>query len=351
MTPMHQPLPIVILLFTASLVLTMGASAWFTRRLEAVCDALNLPPSLLSLLGALGANIPNYVASIVAIAGGNLEIGLGIIIGSNIYNVAIILGIATYATPKRHGILLTFKEGQDARAVAGFSLSIVALTLVAIWLLQGSPLVDWLHVPPVDMALLFVVVLITLGMFGALAFHALQREHPQKSGLDAAAVDKPGDNNSERASPVLPVQRWIGEGVLALVIALGGVVVMVQSGQELAIQLHMPEVIAGLLVLAVATSLPNTVVAYGLARADREVACVEEIFSSNSINAALGIALPLLFWRDLIHDRILLVLDGPLMVMLTLGALLCVFRRRVSRVTAVLLLLVYVGWVAVHVFV
>ena len=113
MTLMYQPLPIVSLLFAASLVLTMGASAWFTRRLEAVCDALNLPPSLLSLLGALGANIPNYVASIVAIAGGHLDVGLGIIIGSNIYNVAIILSIATFATPKHHGILLTFKEEQD----------------------------------------------------------------------------------------------------------------------------------------------------------------------------------------------------------------------------------------------
>ena len=126
---------------------------------------------------------------------------------------------------------------------------------------------------------------------------------------------------------------------------------MVQSGQGLTTALHMPEVLAGLLVLAVATSLPNTVVAFGLARTDREMACVEEIFSSNSINAALGIALPLLFWRDLLHDRVLLFLDGPLMAALTLTALFCVFRRRISRVTAVLLLLVYVAWVVVHVFV
>src|SRR5712691_59947 len=100
----------VLLLFIASLLIAMAASEWFSRRLEKVCDALDLPPSLLSLLGALGANIPNYAASIVALAGGKLDIGLGIIIGSNIYNVAIILSIATFATPKRHGIALAFKE-------------------------------------------------------------------------------------------------------------------------------------------------------------------------------------------------------------------------------------------------
>src|SRR5438552_18962136 len=114
---MHQPLPIVILLFSASLLLTMGASAWFTRRLEAVCDSLNLSPSLLSLLGALGANIPNYVASIVAIAGGHLDVGLGIIIGSNIYNSAIIFSLATFVTPVRHGFIFTLMDAQDLSVV------------------------------------------------------------------------------------------------------------------------------------------------------------------------------------------------------------------------------------------
>jgi len=112
----------------------------------------------------------------------------------------------------------------------------------------------------------------------------------------------------------------------------------------------MPAVLAGLLVLAVATSLPNTVVAFMFARANRETACVEEIFSSNSINATLGIAVPLLFfWHDTLHDMLLLVLDAPLMVGLTLAALLCVIARRINRVMGGVLLLVYVLWVVVHV--
>jgi cation:H+ antiporter len=342
---MLQPLPNVLLLFVASLLITMSAAAWFTRRLEAVCDTLNLSSSLLSLLGALGANIPNYVSSIVAIAGGHLDVGLGIIIGSNIYNFAIILSLATFVTPRRHGIIFNFKEAQDVRVVGGYALAIMLMTLVVIWMLPGSPLVEWLHVPLVALGLLFSVVLVTLGLFGGLALHALQRDHLERDGrYEADAVR--GDITTKKH-----VARWIGEGLLALAIALGGVVIMVQSGQALTADLHMPEVLAGLLVLAVATSLPNTVVAYGLARTDREVACVEEIFSSNGINAALGIALPLLFWRDVLHDRVLLLLDGPLMVGLTLGALLCVLRMRVSRTIGVVLLLVYATWVMVHVFV
>jgi len=84
-------LSLLLLCFVVSLLVAVGASAWFTRRLETISDLFDLSPGLLSLLGALGANIPNYVASFVAAASGQLVVGLGIIIGSNIYNIAIIL--------------------------------------------------------------------------------------------------------------------------------------------------------------------------------------------------------------------------------------------------------------------
>jgi cation:H+ antiporter len=142
--------------------------------------------------------------------------------------------------------------------------------------------------------------------------------------------------------------RSVGEAVLALMLALGGVIVMVQAGQTFAADVHVPPVILGLLLLAVATSLPNTVVAFTLARTERASACVEEVLSSNSINAALGMALPLLLWRSIQHDPLLVVLDAPLMVALTLVAHISASRQRVSRLLGLLLVLVYITWVVVH---
>ncbi len=112
--------------------------------------------------------------------------------------------------------------------------------------------------------------------------------------------------------------RLSGEVVLALVIALLGVVVMVQSGQTVSKAVHVPQVFTGLVVLAVATSLPNTVVAVSLARTHEAAASVEEIFSINSINAALGIAFPLLLWQGVLSDHSILFLDMPLTILLTL---------------------------------
>lgn len=332
---------VVLFLFAVSLLITMRASAWFTRRLEDICKLLNLPPRLLSLLGALGANIPNYVASIVAIAGGQIGIGLGIIIGSNIYNIAIILSIASFATSKNGGIVLTAREAQDARTIAGYALAIMFTTLLAVWMFPGTPFVVGLHILSLTKLLLIVASLLTLAIFSTLVFHTIHHVHPTHHSVVTT---------SSGIIPSVSIIRWIVEALLALGIALGGVIVMVQSGQAFTIELHMPQVLAGLLVLAVATSLPNTVTAYILATTNQTSACVEEIFSSNSINAALGIALPLLFWQDMIRDQLLLFLDTPLMVLLTLGALVCVLRRHVSQAAGILLLIIYATWIIVHVF-
>ncbi|MDQ2715282.1 MAG: hypothetical protein M3Z08_10275 [Chloroflexota bacterium] len=352
LTAQLPPLALVLLLFVGSLIITMGASNWFSRRLETVSDLFDLSPSLLSLLGALGANIPNYAASIIAIAGGQVAVGLGIIVGSNIYNIAIILSISTFATGERSGIVLPTRAARDVQTVALYALAIMSTTLITVWLLSGMPPGVSVRLSSQGVLALIGVGLLTLGVFGGLAYHALQRvphaHHPSPDSVLPPLANDGQATANQKAPSRLMTMRYTGEIVIALLIALGGVSVMVQYGQVLALELHISQVILGLLILAVATSLPNTVVAFSLARTRHAIACVEEVFSSNSINAAFGIALPLLFWHALLHDQLLLLLDTPLMVILTVGALWCVSRRRISHAVAILLLLVYSAWVVGH---
>jgi cation:H+ antiporter len=339
-----SPFLLVLALFLISLLIVLMAAAWFTRRLEALCDRLDFSAGMLSILGALGANIPNYVASIVAIANGQQDVGLGIIIGSNIYNLAIILGISTMAAPGSHGIRLQRKEKRDVVIIAYYALAVTLATLVAIWLLPGTQLVSGIRASLLILLPLIIVVILTLAIFSSLILHIVRRPHPSHAG---AIVEQ---EITLKTTPT-SLRRLIAEILLALVIALGGVIVMVQSGQQLTTDLHMSPVLSGLLVLAVATSLPNTVVAVILVRTGRTAACVEEIFSSNSINAALGIALPLLLWHDLLQDRLLLLLDGSFIVLLTFGMIICIRIGRVNRVVGLLLLLSYATWVGLHLLV
>ena len=336
------PFLLVLALFLVSLLIVLSAAAWFTRRLEALCDRLDFSAGMLSILSALGANIPNYVASIVAIANGQQDVGLGIIIGSNIYNLAIILGLSSLAAPGSHGIHLRLKEKHDVLIITYYAFAITLTTLVAIWLLPRTSIVFPVSAQILILVPLILVLILTCAIFSSFVYHIVKRPHPSHT----RSLDKQ-EESSSRTYPT-SLKRLIAEVLFALVIALAGVIVMVQSGEQLTADAHMPAVLTGLLVLAVATSLPNTVVAVILVRTGRMAACVEEIFSSNSINAALGIAIPLLLWRTLLQDQLLLALDGPFIILLTLGIIVCIRMSRLNRITGLFLLLSYVMWVGIH---
>ena len=332
----------VFAIFLASLLIVLSAAAWFTRRLEALCDRLDLSAGMLSILSALGANIPNYVASIVAIANGQQDVGLGIIIGSNMYNLAIILGLSALVAPGSHGIRLRLKEKHDVLIIAYYAFAITLTTLLAIWLLLRTPIVVPASAQLLTLVPLILALILTCAIFSSFVYHIVKRPHPSYTrSLDKQEVSR------SRTYPG-SLMRLIAEVLFALVIALAGVIVMVQSGEQLTADVHMPAALAGLLVLAVATSLPNTVVAVILVRTGRMAACVEEIFSSNSINATLGIALPLLLWRALLQDHLLLALDGPCIILLTLGIIVCIRMSRLNRIIGLCLLLSYAVWVVIH---
>jgi cation:H+ antiporter len=323
------------LVFSAALGVALRASAGFTRVLEDLGDQWGMSPGLLSFLSALGANIPNYAASLSAFAGGHGSVGLGIIVGSNIYNLAVILGLVTFASPGGHGITLASAEIPDVRRVARLAAS-MALTTWLTFVLWGLGHATSL---PLALPLAAIADVLALCLFLGLIIHALQRvprHEAVRSTFDAAV---------SRSTVRLPILS-----ALALTLALAGVIVMVRAGEVAGAEVHLPTPLLSLVVLAVATSLPNTVVAYQLARTARTSACVEEILSSNGINLALGIAVPLLLWRDgIMADFLLLWLDMPLLCILGLVALALVRMHRIPRLVGAGLLAAYALWVVVHV--
>jgi cation:H+ antiporter len=334
-------LPIALGLFLVSLVIVIATSARFTRKLEDLCETFNLSIGMLSLISALGANIPNYVSSLLAILAGHDDVGIGIIVGSNIYNIAIILGLCTFFTTERAGMTLDAQEKRDVSVIAYYALVIMLLSYAVILVLPSEPLVSTLGMPVLFHLLLPLTSILALGMFGALLVHTLRRSH----GGGGTLLHK--HHHPSQKAP-LTVLRLGCEVIFTLAIALGGVLVMVQSGQALTTDLQLPDVLAGLLILAVATSLPNTVVAVSLVRTGEAAAGIEEICSSGSINIVLGIVLPLLFWQGLLVDRFLLLLDTPLLLALTAGVVFWVWKGRISRGVGVLLLGIYVAWVLVR---
>src|SRR5919197_6246765 len=83
-----------VLLFLGSLAVTLIAAAFFARRLDRVGLHLGLPETLLGLLTALAADAPETSAAIAALVKGAHDVGLGVILGSNVFNLAAMVGFS-----------------------------------------------------------------------------------------------------------------------------------------------------------------------------------------------------------------------------------------------------------------
>ncbi len=364
------------LFFIAALALTLGSAARYTHHLERLSDFEHLSPELLGFLSALGANIPNYAASLAAFFSGHGLVGFGIIVGSNIYNIAVILGVAAFASPGGHGIQLNRNEAREMRAlswlVAGMGVGILALTSTPFSppSLAGS---QALHAILAGLILVLFALVVrdalkpsssSESIHGSLSdgVNAGDAALPPAADLDyreaqlhsaAGAVEgPPGATASAENGPMgardVP---WptILRAILALCLSLIGVVVMVRSAEVAAVDIQISPVILSLVVLAVATSLPNTVVAYQLARTGRVATCVEEILSSNAINVALGAALPLLLIPVGLPGDLLTRLDVPLLAVLGLVLVTSIRLRHVPRPAALVLFGIYALWLGVHI--
>jgi cation:H+ antiporter len=73
---------------------TLAAAAFFARRLDRVRLRLGLPETLLGLLTALAADAPEVSTAIAALVRGAHEVGVGVVLGSNVFNLAAMVGIS-----------------------------------------------------------------------------------------------------------------------------------------------------------------------------------------------------------------------------------------------------------------
>jgi len=84
---------LVVVLFVACLALMLGATELLVRGIDQLGARVGLSEGLLGLLTALGADAPEVSSAIVALRGGHHAVGLGVVLGSNLFNLAALLGL------------------------------------------------------------------------------------------------------------------------------------------------------------------------------------------------------------------------------------------------------------------
>lgn len=306
------------------------ASVRLTHGLDRLGELLGLSEGLLGLLTALGANAPEITSAVAALVSGAHDVGYGLVLGSNLFNLAGLLGLSAVLIGKieqdRVGLLI---HGSVALVT-----TVAVAALVMGWLTPVWTLVVLLAVMVPYVALLAVrpghLRRLRLPGAGALAASLYQE--------DAGCQDEPGDAPGNWG----PV--WMTLPALAAIV--GGSVEMVQAALTLGDVWHVSTAVTGALVLAALTGLPNVYAALRLARQGRGAAVVSETLNSNTLNLLIGITIPALVF-GLGRGGAASVQEVWWLLGLTLAALLLLFRRPyLARWGGAVIIALYLAFVA-----
>jgi cation:H+ antiporter len=284
------PTPLAIAIFLLGLGASLGASEVLVRGLARLGTKLGLAAGLIGLLTALGADSPEISSAITAVLRGAKDVGLGVILGSNLFNLAALLGFSTVVAGQIgfRRILLWLDGG-----VALWATLIVGLLFLA-------------GLAPVLSLLLILVVFGIYVMLLVVQPHRVDRlalPARVRHRLAAAArlvhrdLERSEREEVEEREELEPVASWVPVWwvVPAVAVIAGGSYAMVSGALALGDRWNISHAILGTVGLAVITSLPNAYAATRLALLGNGTAVVSLAFNSNTLNLLAGVSIPAVF--------------------------------------------------------
>jgi cation:H+ antiporter len=265
-------------IFVASFLLTLVSSIVLSRRIEQLGKWLRLSESLLGIVAALGANAPEISSAISAMGAGRRDLGLEIVLGSNIFNLAALLGLSALLSGSvrvsRRTLLLNGSVAAAVMALAGGQLygllsGVWTMCLIAVIMV---PYIVVTAVPPKQI----------WRAVSHLGFGASVGKTVADVNRDATTAEPPARPSYADILGVLPA-------LFSIVIASIG---MVHSAMVLGAAWKISTPIVGTIVLASLTGIPNVVTAAHLALRGRGSAVLSEALNSNTLNLVAGVSIP-----------------------------------------------------------
>ena len=270
--------PVAIALFFAGAAVSLASSWIVVSRIERVGSRLGASEALLGLISALAADAPEITSAVSALLAHRRAVGAGVVIGSNVFNLAALLGLGSIV----------------AGAIALHRRVVLFQGAIALWVALACVLTVAGLVTP---ALGLLLVLVVLAPYAALA--ALDGSRwwlrPDPSALRRWLTRAIAEEELELSATIHPRRgrpRDVAVAFLALVVVVVASAAMEQSAARLGVRLSVPGIVVGGIVLAAVTSLPNAVAAVYWANRGRGVAMLSTGLNSNALNVAAGFLVP-----------------------------------------------------------
>ena len=287
-----------ILQFSLGTILLYFGADYLILGSKSIASKFKIPPIVVGItLVAFGTSLPELIVSIIAILKGESGIVIGNVVGSNIANIGLVLGVTAILTP----IVFSFKK-------ISFDLYfLIVITFLPLLFIYLGELVLW-------QGICFLLLL------GGYCWHLLNGDHEFDENL-----------SDENLSDGLTISLKIIFGIIGLGF---GAHIFVLGAKGIAIALGVSSLVIGMSMVALGTSLPE--LAASLAAAKHN----EKDFVIGNIIAVLGFTL-------LIHPISVefteVFMHGIFMVTLTLGLFFILkFRGGITKSSAGILLLIYI---------
>jgi cation:H+ antiporter len=313
--------PILAVVF--GLALLVWSADRFVEGSAAIARHFGMPPLLIGMvIVGFGTSAPEMVVSAVSALQGNPGIALGNAYGSNITNIALILGLTALLSP-------IAVHSQVLRKELPILIAVSALAAWQVW--DGN----------VTRGEAFILLAVFAGLMGWTIWQGLLKK-------DDALGSEIEQELEVRAMPVRRAFFWLGIGLVLLIASSR---LLVWGAVEIARGFGVTDLIIGLTIVALGTSLPELASSLIAIRKGEHDIALGNVLGSNLFNtlAVVGIAgmiRPMAVGPE--------VFSRDIMVMAILTLSLFVFgygfsgpgRGRINRFEGAALLLCYVGYTA-----
>ena len=299
----------LFLLVLGFTMLVKGAD-WFVEGASGLAEKFGIPQLVIGLtIVAMGTSMPEAAVSIAAALKGSADITIGNVLGSNILNILIILGLTAVVTKVAVGES-TIKYEIPFVILISIVLMVLGMTGGEITLVEG--IVLWIF-------------------FLAYMFYLLKM----------ALNNKNGNNGSEEEQEEeQPLWKLLIGIVIGAVMIVWGSDISVEAASEIARMFGLSERLIGLTIVALGTSLPELVTSVAAATKGKADIAIGNIVGSNILFVVGTTALvtPVAFAANFMVDGIVSAVAAGLL-------LLCVFKKKhLDRKDGVIFLLGYAAY-------
>lgn len=273
----------IISLVSGFILLIWSADA-FTDNGAKIANIFKISPLIIGILiFGFGTSAPEMLVSGLAAFEGHPELSVGNAFGSNILNIALVLGVTAMIMPIKIELKVIKKEW----------LYLMFATLIAGLLLWDR------HLGVMDGTILFGL----LAVFLLYTFNESKKDHHEFDNLSSKIdIDQKG-------------RIWIIL-LISFIVLLVSAKLIVYGGTSLAVQFGVSDLIIGLTVVALGTSLPELAVSITGAIKKQHAMVVGNIIGSNLFNTVGVLAIPGLISPLYVPEK-LITRDYPFMLVLT----------------------------------